>query len=74
MTATASMVEDNQRRGLMITAGDPSPFFTCPVTLILFLMLVASVIWSTSEGKWLARASRPCRRRAAHDRSMTGWQ
>ncbi|MBV5346378.1 MAG: tripartite tricarboxylate transporter permease, partial [Rhodoferax sp.] len=47
------MAEDNFRRGLMITAGDPSPFFTRPISLALFLMLVISVLWSTSPGKWI---------------------
>jgi putative tricarboxylic transport membrane protein len=47
------MAEDNFRRGLMITAGDPTPFFTRPISLILFLMLVVSVLWSTSPGRWI---------------------
>ena len=47
------MVEDNLRRGLMITAGDPSPFFTRPVSMVIVIMLVVSVIWSTSAGRWL---------------------
>jgi putative tricarboxylic transport membrane protein len=47
------MAEDNLRRGLMITAGDPTPFFTRPISLILFLMLVLSVVWSTSLGRWI---------------------
>jgi putative tricarboxylic transport membrane protein len=45
------MVEDNLRRGLMITAGDPSPFFTRPVSLIIGLTPIASMIWSTSAGQ-----------------------
>ncbi|MCE5263154.1 MAG: tripartite tricarboxylate transporter permease [Deltaproteobacteria bacterium] len=49
------MAEDNFRRGLMITAGDPSPFFTRPISLILFLMLVVSVLWSTSPGRWIGK-------------------
>ncbi len=47
------MAEDNLRRGLMITAGDPSPFFRRPISLALFLMLVVSVLWSTAPGKWI---------------------
>ena len=47
------MAEDNFRRGLMITAGDPSPFFTRPISLVLFLMLVVSILWSTRPGLWV---------------------
>ena len=47
------MAEDNLRRGLMITGGDPSPFFTRPISATLFVMLVLSVIWSTSAGDWI---------------------
>ena len=45
------MAEDNLRRGLMITAGDPTPFFTRPISAILFVMLIVSVIWSTGAGE-----------------------
>lgn len=45
------MAEDNLRRGLMITAGDPSPFFSRPISLALFIMLAVSVIGSTKPGK-----------------------
>ena len=47
------MAEDNLRRGLMITAGDPRPFFTRPISAVLFVMLIVSVIWSTAPGKWI---------------------
>ena len=56
------MAEDNLRRGLMITAGDPSPFFTRPISAILFVMLIGSVIWSTIRWKsirWLNRIVAP---------------
>jgi putative tricarboxylic transport membrane protein len=45
------MAEDNLRRGLMITAGDPLPFFTRPISAVLCAMLVVSVLWSTSRGQ-----------------------
>jgi putative tricarboxylic transport membrane protein len=45
------MAEDNLRRGLMITAGDPTPFFTRPIALILFALLVLSVVGSTGVGR-----------------------
>ncbi len=47
------MAEDNLRRGLMLTGGDPSPFFSRPISAVLFVMLVISVIWSTSAGVWV---------------------
>ena len=45
------MAEDNLRRGLMITAGDPSPFFTRPIALILFGLLVLSILGPTGVGR-----------------------
>jgi len=45
------MAEDNLRRGLVITAGDPTPFFTRPISFILFTLLVLSVVGSTGVGK-----------------------
>ena len=47
------MAEDNLRRGLMITGGDPSPFFTRPVSMALCIMLVLSIVWSTQAGQWV---------------------
>ena len=47
------MAEDNLRRGLVITAGDPSPFFTRPIALILFSLLVISLIGPTCVGRWI---------------------
>ena len=44
------MAEDNLRRGLVITAGDPSPFFSRPIALVLFGLLVLSVLGPTSLG------------------------
>ena len=43
--------KNNARRALMITAGDPSPFFTRPISLVLFGLLVLSVVGPTSVGK-----------------------
>jgi len=45
------MAEDNVRRALIITAGDPGPFFTRPISLILFGLLILSVIGPTSIGR-----------------------
>jgi putative tricarboxylic transport membrane protein len=45
------MAEDNLRRGLVITAGDPTPFFTRPISFILFTLLVASIVGSTGVGR-----------------------
>jgi putative tricarboxylic transport membrane protein len=45
------MAEDNLRRGLVITAGDPTPFFTRPISFILFALLVLSVVGSTGVGR-----------------------
>ena len=60
------MAEDNVRRALLITAGDPAPFFTSPISLVLFGLLVLSVLGPTSLGRrikskvtalWSRRAS-----------------
>jgi putative tricarboxylic transport membrane protein len=48
------MAEDNLRRGLVITAGDPSPFFTRPIALILFLLMVLSLVAPTEFGRRLS--------------------
>lgn len=45
------MAEDNLRRGLMITAGNPAPFFTRPISLALFMLLFLSVLGATKLGK-----------------------
>jgi putative tricarboxylic transport membrane protein len=45
------MAEDNLRRGLVLTAGDPSPFFTRPISLVLFGLLVLSVVGPTKLGR-----------------------
>jgi putative tricarboxylic transport membrane protein len=45
------MAEDNVRRALVITAGDPTPFFTRPISLVLFGLLLFSVVGPTSLGK-----------------------
>jgi putative tricarboxylic transport membrane protein len=44
------MAEDNLRRALVITAGDPAPFFTRPISLVLFLLLVLSLVGPTPWG------------------------
>jgi putative tricarboxylic transport membrane protein len=45
------MGEDNLRHGLMITAGDPSPFFTRPIAFILCVFVVLSVVGPTKSGQ-----------------------
>jgi putative tricarboxylic transport membrane protein len=50
------MAEDNVRRALVITGGDPSPFFTRPISLILFGLLVLSVLGPTSAGRAIKSA------------------
>jgi len=45
------MAEDNLRRGLVITAGDPAPFFTRPISLVLFGLLVLSIFGPTGVGR-----------------------
>jgi putative tricarboxylic transport membrane protein len=44
------MAEDNLRRALVITAGDPAPFFTRPISLVLFLLLVLPLVGPTPLG------------------------
>jgi putative tricarboxylic transport membrane protein len=48
------MAEDNLRRGLVITAGDPSPFFTRPISFILFVLVLLSIVGPTEFGRRLS--------------------
>jgi putative tricarboxylic transport membrane protein len=57
------MAEDNLRRGLVITAGDPSPFFTRPISLILFALMLLSLIGPTEFGKRVGERVRSVWRR-----------
>lgn len=41
------MIEDNLRRGLELTGGSPWPFFTRPISALLFLLTVASLVGRT---------------------------
>ena len=45
------MCEDNLRRGLVITAGDPTPFFTRPISVILAALLLLSILGPTRVGQ-----------------------
>ncbi|WP_417308291.1 tripartite tricarboxylate transporter permease [Devosia sp.] len=40
------LLDDNLRRGLKITNGDPSPFFTRPISLVIMLVIIATVLMS----------------------------
>jgi putative tricarboxylic transport membrane protein len=40
------LLDLNLRRGLLLTNGDPSPFFTRPISLTLFLIIVATIALS----------------------------
>ena len=51
------MAEDNLRRGLMITHGNPAPFFTRPVSFLLFMILFISVISATKFGSKLLNST-----------------
>ena len=45
------LIDINLRRGLLLTDGDPTPFFTRPISLVLFLVIVASVVLSVPSAK-----------------------
>ncbi len=40
------LVDVNLRRGLLLTDGDPSPFFTRPISAALFLLILFTIIMS----------------------------
>ena len=45
------LVDINLRRGLLLSDGDPTPFFTRPISLTIFLVIVASVLLSVPAVK-----------------------
>ena len=45
------LIDINLRRGLLLTDGDPTPFFTRPISLVLFLVILASVALSVPAVK-----------------------
>ena len=45
------LIDVNLRRGLLLSDGDPSPFFTRPISLVIFLVIVASVALSVPAVK-----------------------
>jgi putative tricarboxylic transport membrane protein len=54
-----SMADANLRRGLMVSQGSLSPFFTRPVALILFIIIVLTFITNTSlYKKFITRLSK----------------
>ena len=49
------MAEDNLRRALVLTAGDATPFFTRPISIILVVLLLMSVLGPTQLGRAVQR-------------------
>lgn len=49
------MADDNLRRGLALTGGDPTPFFTRPISALLLGLVVLTVVGRTALGAWLRR-------------------
>jgi putative tricarboxylic transport membrane protein len=49
------MAEDNLRRALVLTAGDATPFFTRPISIILVGLLLLSVLGPTRVGQAVQR-------------------
>ncbi|HET8680112.1 MAG TPA: tripartite tricarboxylate transporter permease [bacterium] len=47
------MAEDNLRRGLTLTGGDPTPFLTRPISLVLVALLLTSVVVRTPLPAWM---------------------
>jgi putative tricarboxylic transport membrane protein len=40
------LLDTNLRRGLQLTNGDPSPFFTRPISLVVFLVILVTILMS----------------------------
>jgi putative tricarboxylic transport membrane protein len=40
------LLDINLRRGLLLTNGDPTPFFTRPISAIIFAVIVVTVLMS----------------------------
>jgi len=60
------LLDSNLRRGLVLTSGDPTPFFTRPISVILCAMVVVSVLLSfAAVRRGLARVIRLPRRAGA---------
>lgn len=49
------MAEDNLRRALVLTAGDATPFFTRPISIVLVVLLLLSVLGPTRVGQAVQR-------------------
>lgn len=47
------MADDNLRRALTLTAGDPTPFFTRPISAILFAISALTVLSRTALPGWI---------------------
>ncbi|TGG93581.1 transporter [Natronospirillum operosum] len=41
-----TLLDQNLRRGLMLTGGDPSPFFTRPISMIICVLTVSAILLS----------------------------
>ena len=62
------LVDINLRRGLLLSDGDPTPFFTRPISLVLFLVILrlgrcSASRRSSAASARLLPAARPHRRR-----------
>jgi putative tricarboxylic transport membrane protein len=40
------LLDLNLRRGLLLTQGDPTPFFTRPISMVLWIIILASILMS----------------------------
>ncbi len=57
------MADDNLRRALTLTAGDPAPFFTRPISAILVALSALTVLSRTPLPRWLGDRFRALRER-----------
>lgn len=62
------LLDLNLRRGLALTNGDPSPFFTRPISAVICLVIVAIILMSIPAVSRRVRSFLPGARRASADR------
>ncbi len=55
------MADESLRRGLALTGGDPTPFFTRPVSALLAALVVLSIAGPGAIGAWVRRGWRRIR-------------
>ncbi len=53
------MADDNLRRGLALTGGDFTPFFTRPISALLVALTLVTVLSQSPLGAWARRRWRP---------------